>query len=158
MPFDKLLFNFCYQLLLLFVINYVFHTENVRTETSKVFFLNNWIVYTLRWWCFNTAIHVPYHPHSLQRFKLNIAQSVINQDNHSLRSMGSNQLLDLFCLGNKRPSKNEAAGTDAASSLVAGPSDKKGIKAVLEDIGQLWDCNQYEEEYDLDSYVNSYAK
>lgn len=35
----------------------------------------------------------------LQRFKLNIANSVVSQDNASLSSMGTEQLLDLFQVG-----------------------------------------------------------
>lgn len=34
----------------------------------------------------------------LQKFKMNIANSVISQENSSLQSMGTDQLLDLFTL------------------------------------------------------------
>merc|ERR1719219_1011092 len=38
---------------------------------------------------------------SLQRFKLNIANSVVQSDNSSLNSMSTHQLLDLFSLQGK---------------------------------------------------------
>lgn len=34
----------------------------------------------------------------LQKFKMNIANTVISQENSSLQSMGTDQLLDLFTL------------------------------------------------------------
>ena len=37
----------------------------------------------------------------LQRFKMNIANSVVNQENNSLRTMNTDQLLDLFDLDEK---------------------------------------------------------
>lgn len=37
----------------------------------------------------------------LQRFKLDVANSVVNQDNVSLKSMDAGRLLDLFSLDNK---------------------------------------------------------
>lgn len=37
-----------------------------------------------------------YAVHSLQRFKLNIASSVVNQQNAGLATMNTNQVLDLF--------------------------------------------------------------
>lgn len=40
----------------------------------------------------------PYIHCSLQRFKLNIANTVISQDNSSLHSMNTAELLDLFQL------------------------------------------------------------
>ena len=38
------------------------------------------------------------YSHSLQKFKLNIANTIITQDNSSLRSMNTAELLDLFQL------------------------------------------------------------
>ena len=43
----------------------------------------------------------------LQRFKLDVANSVVNQDNVSLKSMDAGRLLDLFTLDND----GKAAGT-----------------------------------------------
>lgn len=39
----------------------------------------------------------------LQKFKMSIANTVISQDNASMQSMGTEQLLDLFTLDKVRP-------------------------------------------------------
>lgn len=39
----------------------------------------------------------------LQKFKMSIANTVISQDNASLQSMGTDQVLDLFTLDKVRP-------------------------------------------------------
>ena len=49
----------------------------------------------------------------LQRFKLDVANSVVNQDNVSLKSMDAGRLLDLFSLENK-----QGAGDNAGESAV----------------------------------------
>lgn len=48
----------------------------------------------------------------LQRFKLDVANSVVNQDNVSLKSMDAGRLLDLFSLENK-PGAGDNAGESA---------------------------------------------
>lgn len=45
----------------------------------------------------------------LQRFKLNIASSVITQQNAALSTMNTDQVLDLFTAGPEAPAKKEAA-------------------------------------------------
>ncbi|XP_078455706.1 TATA-binding protein-associated factor 172 [Lampetra fluviatilis] len=83
----------------------------------------------------------------LQKFKLSIANTVINQDNASLQSMGTEQLLDLFTL------EKGGLSEDAPSS--GGASKKETIKSVLENLGDLWDQEQYDSEYNLDSFIKS---
>lgn len=39
----------------------------------------------------------------LQKFKMSIANTIISQDNASLQSMGTDQLLNLFTLDKVRP-------------------------------------------------------
>lgn len=58
----------------------------------------------------------------LQKFKMSIANTVISQDNASLQSMGTDQLLNLFTLDKVRPrtscvcvvEKNLLVGDDTA--------------------------------------------
>ncbi|KAL6054603.1 TATA-binding protein-associated factor [Balamuthia mandrillaris] len=87
---------------------------------------------------------------SLQRFKLNIANSVVNRENASIRTMDTNQLLDLFHLSSPAESEpglpDEEASTDAATS--AGP-----FAGALKGVTELWDESQYEEEYNLDAFL-----
>ncbi|KAL0178494.1 hypothetical protein M9458_027388, partial [Cirrhinus mrigala] len=83
----------------------------------------------------------------LQKFKMTIANTVISQDNASLQSMGTEQLLNLFTLDKNDKEKSEAA---ASSS-----SGKASMKSVLDGLGDLWDQQQYENEYNLDSFMHS---
>uniref|UniRef100_A0A8D0GH04 B-TFIID TATA-box binding protein associated factor 1 n=1 Tax=Sphenodon punctatus TaxID=8508 RepID=A0A8D0GH04_SPHPU len=80
----------------------------------------------------------------LQKFKMNIANTVISQENASLQSMGTDQLLDLFTLD--KDGKAEKGDTT---------SGKASIKSVLENLGDLWDQDQYDSEYSLENFMHS---
>uniref|UniRef100_A0AAX7TSS5 BTAF1 RNA polymerase II, B-TFIID transcription factor-associated n=1 Tax=Astatotilapia calliptera TaxID=8154 RepID=A0AAX7TSS5_ASTCA len=79
----------------------------------------------------------------LQKFKMSIANTVISQENASLQSMGTDQLLNLFTLDKVR--KGEQSST----------SGKTSMKSVLDSLGELWDQQQYDSEYNLDSFMHS---
>ncbi|MCI4376245.1 hypothetical protein PGIGA_G00186100 [Pangasianodon gigas] len=83
----------------------------------------------------------------LQKFKMSIANTVISQENASLQSMGTEQLLNLFTLDKD----DKAEKSEAASSS----SGKASMKSVLDGLGELWDQQQYEAEYDLDTFMLS---
>lgn len=83
----------------------------------------------------------------LQKFKMSIANTVISQENSSLQSMGTDQLLNLFTLDKD----GKVEKSDAASSS----SGKTSMKSVLDGLGELWDQQQYEAEYDLDNFMLS---
>ncbi|KAL7313291.1 TATA-binding protein-associated factor mot1, variant 3 [Mucor circinelloides] len=89
----------------------------------------------------------------LQKFKLNIANSIVNQQNSGLHSMDTDQILDLFNVGNDDTSsssnKKRAKNNDTATDGL-GPA-----KAVLENLENLWDEKDYEEEYNIDSFISS---
>ncbi|XP_078611730.1 TATA-binding protein-associated factor 172-like isoform X3 [Branchiostoma floridae x Branchiostoma japonicum] len=87
----------------------------------------------------------------LQKFKLNIANTVISQENSSLRSMGTDQLLGLFTLDERK--EREEGGRTAGAGRAQGGGE--GVKGVMEGLGELWDQAQYETEYDLGSFVQS---
>lgn len=80
----------------------------------------------------------------LQKFKMNVANSVITQDNSSLHSMETSQVLDLFTVD---------ASHDAKKS--GDPNKKISMKDILEDAGELWDEGQYDNEYNLDNFMGS---
>ncbi|XP_030628139.1 TATA-binding protein-associated factor 172 [Chanos chanos] len=82
----------------------------------------------------------------LQKFKMSIANTVISQENASLQSMGTDQLLNLFTLD-----KDEKSEKSEPSSS----SGKASMKSVLDGLGELWDQQQYENEYNLDSFIHS---
>src|SRR5690606_19178783 len=95
---------------------------------------------------------------SLQRFKLDVASTVVNQQNAGLATMETDQLLDLFNIGDM-PDMGEAgkAGNEEDAVDVDGNVIKKGQKGVLEDLGELWDETQYDE-YDLDNFIKGLGK
>ncbi|KAK4051936.1 TATA-binding protein-associated factor mot1 [Microbotryomycetes sp. JL201] len=75
----------------------------------------------------------------LQRFKLNIASSVVTQQNSDLASLGTDQVLDLFNV-----SADE--GPKKSSTAPAGSEDKKvSQKALLEGIGDLPADDEYQD-------------
>ncbi|KAK2629095.1 hypothetical protein QTJ16_002198 [Diplocarpon rosae] len=96
---------------------------------------------------------------SLQRFKIDVASTVVNQQNAGLGTMETDQILDLFNLGETTdmPSANGGgAGTDGKEEDMVdatGEVREKGKKGWLDDLGELWDDKQYEEEFDLQGFL-----
>ncbi|KAF2114547.1 hypothetical protein BDV96DRAFT_577033 [Lophiotrema nucula] len=102
---------------------------------------------------------------NLQRFKIDVASTVVNQQNAGLGSMQTDQILDLFNVSADSadpaalpppPSNDKDAGTgitedDAVDAT--GELREKGKKGFLDEIGELWDENQYAEEFDLDGFL-----
>ncbi|OWP06042.1 hypothetical protein B2J93_1799 [Marssonina coronariae] len=95
----------------------------------------------------------------LQRFKIDVASTVVNQQNAGLGTMETDQILDLFNLGETTdmPSANGGgAGADGKEEDMVdatGEVREKGKKGWLDDLGELWDDKQYEEEFDLQGFL-----
>lgn len=88
----------------------------------------------------------------LQRFKLSIANSIVNEDNASLKNMDTSQLLDLFT------PVDAAATSETDKKEVAGGGDAAGtgkLSQVLSNLEELWDESQYQEAFNVDSFVSS---
>lgn len=85
---------------------------------------------------------------SLQRFKLGIANSVVNIENSSLASMGTEQIMNMF---DRETSSASTKTTTAATTTTTG----SGYQRLLENIGEIWDESQYENEYNLDNFIKS---
>lgn len=83
----------------------------------------------------------------LQKFKLNIANTVINEDNKSLTWMGTDQLLNLFTL--------DAAQDPSKSIQSSSNSANRSAKAIMEGMEELWDSQQYDTEYSLEYFMSS---
>ncbi|GER39629.1 TATA-binding protein-associated factor, partial [Striga asiatica] len=85
---------------------------------------------------------------SLQKFKVSVANAVINSDNASMNTMNTDQLLDLF---------TSADGKRGVKYLTASGEDAKGrgkgLKAILGGLEELWDQSQYTEEYNLNQFL-----
>ncbi|KAI9750007.1 MAG: TATA-binding protein-associated factor mot1, partial [Chaenotheca gracillima] len=96
---------------------------------------------------------------SLQRFKIDVASTVVNQQNAGLGTMETDQILELFNLGEtaddipKPGAGNAADGNEENMVDAMGEVKEKGKKGLLDDIEELWDDKQYEEEYNLDSFL-----
>ncbi|XP_021726401.1 TATA-binding protein-associated factor BTAF1-like [Chenopodium quinoa] len=93
---------------------------------------------------------------SLQKFKVSVANSVINADNASLKTMNTDQLLDLFT-----PAENSRKGglklknsEGNSNENKKGSGSGKGLKAILNGLEELWDQSQYTEEYNLDQFLS----
>jgi len=89
---------------------------------------------------------------SLQRFKLDVASTVINQQNAGLATMETDQILDLFNVDDAATSSVAKPGNEEEMVDVNGQVIKKGTKGVLDDLTELWDETQYDE-YNLDNFI-----
>ncbi|KAI2089142.1 TATA-binding protein-associated factor mot1 [Ophidiomyces ophidiicola] len=98
---------------------------------------------------------------NLQRFKIDVASTVVNQQNAGLSTMDTDQLLDLFNLGEtadtvEKPGQDTGLnGNEVDMVDIDGEVKEKGKKGWLDDLGELWDDRQYEEEYNLNSFLAS---
>ncbi|XP_057836707.2 TATA-binding protein-associated factor BTAF1 isoform X2 [Cryptomeria japonica] len=93
---------------------------------------------------------------SLQKFKVSVANAVINAENASLNSMDTTQLLDLFttsALSGKVASSSKNLENDETSNNVNAIGAGKGLKSVLNGLDVLWDQSQYTEEYNVGQFV-----
>ncbi|RMZ69830.1 putative MOT1-transcriptional accessory [Pyrenophora seminiperda CCB06] len=102
---------------------------------------------------------------NLQRFKIDIASTVVNQQNAGLQSMQTDQILDLFNVSadSNDPSalpappsnaKDDRTGIDENDAVDAtGALREKGKKGFLDELGELWDEKQYDDEFDLDGFL-----
>ena len=79
---------------------------------------------------------------------------MISQENSSLASMGTDQLLDLFSLD----SSSKGVGLSSRGSQSEDASHLRSMAGILENMGELWDTKQYEDEYDLGNFMQSLNK
>ena len=102
---------------------------------------------------------------------MDVASTVVNQQNAGLGTMETDQILDLFNLSDAdsvnvpashpHPSTGDGdhdmmdVNADNAIDVTTGQVKEKGKKGLLEDIGELWDDDLYREEYNLDSFLAS---
>ncbi|OTA60029.1 hypothetical protein K449DRAFT_397105 [Hypoxylon sp. EC38] len=99
---------------------------------------------------------------SLQAFKIDVASTVVNQQNAGLGTMDTDQILDLFNLGDSGPSlisdkpNNGIEGREEDMvDVETGDVRAPGKKAWVDDLGELWDNRQYEESFDLDGFLKT---
>ena len=99
---------------------------------------------------------------NLQRFKIDVASTVVNQQNAGLGTMETNQILDLFNLG--ETADGVAAGKGHGGFVEGNEEDmvdiegnvkENGKKGWLDGLGELSDERQYQEDFNLDSFMQN---
>ncbi|KAJ8627928.1 hypothetical protein MRB53_021235 [Persea americana] len=93
---------------------------------------------------------------SLQKFKVSVANAVINAENASLNTMNTDQLLDLFTSSQTGRKGATTQSKSSNGSLYEDPkmgSGVKGLKTILSGLEELWDQSQYTEEYNLSQFL-----
>ncbi|KAI1365229.1 hypothetical protein F5Y08DRAFT_189802 [Xylaria arbuscula] len=100
---------------------------------------------------------------SLQAFKIDVASTVVNQQNAGLGTMDTDQILDLFNFGgdsgpsllSDKPKDNIDGREEDMVDVETGDVRAPGKKAWADDLGELWDNRQYEESFDLDGFLKT---
>lgn len=87
----------------------------------------------------------------LQRFKINLANSVVSHNNASLQSMEPSRVLDLFATA---PLSNNSL-EKTAGNKTSSTQQQTGLAGMLSSLEQLWDEQQYKESYDLETFIKS---
>jgi TATA-binding protein-associated factor len=88
---------------------------------------------------------------SLQRFKLNIANSIVTQQNSGLASMDTDRVLDLF---KRTTDEEDAAAASKKAKEAAGPVTQKNVLQGLEDLP----AEEEYQELDLSSFMGSLGR
>ena len=93
---------------------------------------------------------------------MGLANTVVNIDNSSLSSMGTEQILDLFNKENKsNESQPSGSGASADANAETAPAKAGGAHSyqrLIDNLSELWDEQQYESEYNLDNFISSLNK
>lgn len=82
----------------------------------------------------------------LQKFKLMTANTIVNDQNASMDTMGTEQLFDLFTLTDKDHKLSKPNDSTEGTSQVT-------LKQALETLPELWEDKEYEEEYDMTQFI-----
>lgn len=85
----------------------------------------------------------------LQKFKILTANTIVSSENSSMETMGTESLFDLFDSSADKNKNSKGESTDSGSAT---------MKNVLENLPDLWEDNQYEEEYDLTLFLQGLKK
>lgn len=89
----------------------------------------------------------------LQKFKLLTANTVVSAENASLDTMATGQIFDLFNLNDR----NKTNGSDKLNTSLSN-SGQQSFNSVIENLPELWSEQQYDEEYDVSSFVQALKK
>eukprot|EP00878_Enallax_costatus_P008728 GHUV01009122.1.p2 GENE.GHUV01009122.1~~GHUV01009122.1.p2 ORF type:complete len:414 (+),score=157.85 GHUV01009122.1:1302-2543(+) len=113
---------------------------------------------------------------SLQQFKLDVANAVVNQDNVSMSAMDTGQLLDLFAAPTAAADKQQQedqqkqqvaaaisvedaqAAADGLGAAAPAGKKKSALQTMLDGMGDLWDESQYQSEFDMKGFMQKLSK
>ena len=81
---------------------------------------------------------------------MNIANTVVSQENASFASMDTSGIFDLFSLENTSPDKKSVSKRGNSSSL----------QEMLKNLSDtnIWSESDYQSEYDISSYMDKFSK
>ena len=95
---------------------------------------------------------------SLQRFKLNVADSVINADNSNvLESLSAADLYDLVFSGVSHQASSSSASSSHTSVKAASEGEKQtSAKQMMAELGDLWPEEDYSAEFDFKNFLSRF--
>jgi len=98
---------------------------------------------------------------SLQRFKLDVANAVVNADNASMKSMDTGAMLELFTAEKGKKAKLDAEKKAHAEGGNGGEDQGQAqnapMKQILNGLDELWAQSQYDEEFDVEQFQKTFG-
>lgn len=96
---------------------------------------------------------------SLQQFKTKVANTVVGSDNASIKTMQSDRLLDLFAVApsKDKPEQSVDDGLNTMGEIEDKRRKKKktGLGQLMDELGDLWQENQYQEDWNVERFASS---
>ena len=77
---------------------------------------------------------------------------MVNIENSSLASMGTEQLMNMFDKEDQLSNGAKSSGSAADNTGAAVPN---AYQKLMENISDLWDESQYENEFDMSNFIKS---
>ena len=91
---------------------------------------------------------------SLQRFKLDVANAVVNADNASMSAMDTGQMLELFTAEKGVKLGKDGAPVAKGAAAAAAGAASGGLSNIVNGLEEMWDEAQYAEEFSVDDFVS----
>lgn len=94
---------------------------------------------------------------------MKVFNSVISEENSNICSMNTNELFDLLTYDGMKTletkkSNNETKVDEIQLNSTFNSAKAKGLQSILQTLGELWDENEYNEEYNLQTYLEKIEK
>lgn len=89
----------------------------------------------------------------LQKFKIITANTIVSDENAAMETMQTDQLFDLFHLSDGSTRHSNSDTTQSIGGDSAAGTSAVTMKQALETLPELWEDQQYEEEYDMSQFL-----